>query len=220
MPLRVLIFDLDGTLFDTRDMIYAQWATVLEKHGGAPHTREEVLAKVYGPFHEIMARILNTEDPELIAEAMSSFQEIRKQVEHLFKLYDGVHTTLQALQDRGFRLAAYTGSDNRAITMLEAQGMRAFFEQVVTAEDVTQHKPDPEGVRLILDRLNIEPSEAAMIGDAPAEIQMAKRAQLGLSVGMTHGLSTRAALAAERPDAILDDIPSLLHMSALAGVAA
>lgn len=220
MPLRVLIFDLDGTLFDTRDMIYAQWAAVLEKHGGAPHTREEVLAKVYGPFHEIMARILNTEDPELIAEAMRSFQEIRKQVEHLFKLYDGVHDTLQALQDRGFRLAAYTGSDNRAITMLEAQGMRAFFEQVVTAEDVTQHKPDPEGVRLILDRLSIEPNEAAMIGDAPAEIQMAKRAQLGLSVGMTHGLSTRAALAAERPDAILDDIPSLLHMPALAGVAA
>jgi len=220
MPLRVLIFDLDGTLFDTRDMIYAQWAAVLDKHGGAPHTREEVLAKVYGPFHEIIARILNTEDPELIAEAMSSFQEIRTQVEHLFKLYDGVHDTLQALQGRGFRLAAYTGSDKRALEVLEEQNMRAFFEQVVTAEDVTKHKPDPEGVQLILDRLGVKASETAMIGDAPAEIHMAKRAQLGLSVGMTHGLSTRAALAAEQPDATLDDLPSLLHIPALIGAAA
>ena len=215
MAIKAVVFDLDGTLIDGREMIFAQWEGISKHYLGAPLSRERIASEIYGSFDEIMKRVLNTEDPDLIAQAMVTFAEVREAVKHLASIYDGVHDTLQTLHDHGFKIAAYTNSDRKTIAHLEEENLLHFFDFTITAEEVTKCKPDPQGLYVVLEHLGVEPAHAAMIGDMPADIEMGKRAEFGLTVGITHGFGTRESLTAARPNAIVDGIPSILALPSL-----
>ncbi|OAI43274.1 hypothetical protein AYO41_02330 [Verrucomicrobia bacterium SCGC AG-212-E04] len=132
------------------------------------------------------------------------------------ELFDGVEALLQTLKDRGYRLALATSALRiNQQRIFERFGLGPFFDQVITAEDITQGKPHPEPYLKAAASLGTSPAEAFALEDSLAGIQSAKAAGC-LAIGITHTFSAEALLAAGA-DVI---VPSLTALARMHGVLA
>ena len=122
-----------------------------------------------------------------------------------------------ALQREGLRIAVAT-SDDRAPTLasLQALGVGALTNALACADDGLPNKPAPDMLLALCRQLDVPPAQTIMVGDAVADMEMARNAGVGLKVGVTSGLARAAELAAYA-DLVLDSIQSLLAPDAAAG---
>lgn len=209
--MRVVIFDLDGTLLDGREGIFWQYEQLTKEYDGVPASRKEIAAEVYGTIDEIVRRLVkNTEVP---------FEELQKRHEELMiesfkhcQLYDGVGELLPILRQVGVRIAAVTSSSEHTVKLLDTLGIRRHFDIVIAAHQAKQPKPHPEGILTVLEHLSLKPEEAAMVGDTISDIEAGKRANLAKTIAVTHGFGTVGQLKEANPDHIIEDIPSLLDV--------
>ena len=105
----------------------------------------------------------------------------------------------------GLRQALVTsGSRARVEPDLARHELGGIFEVVICAEDVSSKKPDPEGLLTALDRMGLEPGQAAYVGDSPEDVEMA-RAAGSLAIAIPGGFPNREALQASPRDALTDD---------------
>lgn len=209
--MRVVIFDLDGTLLDGREGIFWQYEQLTKEFDGAPASRNEIASQVYGTVDEIVRRLVkNTDIP---------FHELQKRHEELMieslercQLYEGVVELLPILRQVGVRIGAVTSSNEQAIKLLDTLGIRHYFDVVIAAHHVQQPAPHPEGILTVLEHLAIQPKDAAMVGDTISDIEAGKRANVAKTIAVTHGFGTAEQLKSANPDHMIDDIPSLLDV--------
>jgi 2-phosphoglycolate phosphatase len=211
---RLVIFDFDGVLADTaEDMAHAANGVLLQ-YGMKPVPVLEVRRRIGGGAEALMSRLMVGASDWRVAEAAALFKRGLQACHDHTHLYPGVRATLGRLHSQGVRLAVATNKVE-AITVdaLGRLGISAEFDIVVGAESVTHRKPDPEAVRLILDRLRIRAREALMVGDTAADITAGKRAGTW-TCAVLYGYGEASDLEAAEPDfqvARFDEIPDLLR---------
>ncbi|MBS1117193.1 MAG: Phosphoglycolate phosphatase [candidate division NC10 bacterium] len=166
--LRCVIFDLDGTLVRTNELIYASFNHLMERHLGRRMEPAEIVA-LFGPPEEgAIEKVFGPErTPALMKELLEFYAA---QHSTLADMHEGIEELLRFLKERGIRIALFTGKGRwtTGIT-LGAFGLDGYFDLIVTGNDVERHKPDPEGIRLALDRFGLRPSQALMVGDSVSD---------------------------------------------------
>ena len=193
------LFDLDGTLLDTVDLIVFSYRHTLKAHTGAVPPDEVFLKGLGTPLHTILQGF--TEVPEEV-EAMVETYRIHNRAHHdaMVKSYDGALEAVQHLRARGHRLALVT-SKARSVAErgLEVCGFSDLMEAIVAAEDVARHKPHPEAVTRALEILGADPGAAVFIGDSPHDLAAGHRAGVKTAAALW-GPFSRRDLEPKAPD--------------------
>jgi len=170
-----IIFDLDGTLTQTNELIFATFNHVAEKHLGKRFSPQEITA-MFGPPEEIaIQRLVGKEKYAAAMDDFYSFYELHHPV--MASAYDGIREMLDLLKQRGLILAIFTGKGRRtALITLEQIGIRKHFDLIVTGTDVASHKPSPEGICNVMKKFGLDASQVLMVGDSVSDIHAARGA--------------------------------------------
>lgn len=206
-----VLFDWDGTLVDTGAILLACWHTMSEEVLGYrfPVTAEDerwALSRRAAESFPVLAK-----DPDMVPAMHTAFTRAYAQIAPDFvRGHPGADELLRGLAQHGFRTGVVTSKTTDRVTIDGGlTGLLPLVDVLVTGDDVDRGKPDPQGIRMALDALTIAPDAAVYVGDGAVDIRAGKAAGLR-TVALTHGLSDRAALEAEDPDLIMDDLTSLL----------
>lgn len=209
--MRAIVFDLDGTLLDTRERIFWQFEMLTKEFDGAPATRQEIAAAMHGTADEVIRALIKNEDVSF-ATLQKRYDELRDESLTHLRVYEGTQELLPILRRIGVQLAAVTSGDEREMRALDHVGIRKHFSVVVHAGHVTNPRPHPEGVQLALRHLGVKPEHAAIVGDMPSDIVAGKRAGLAKTIAISHGFSSPDDLIKEAPTHVVEDIPSILDV--------
>lgn len=204
MPLITVLFDVDGTLLDTREFIFAAFEHALTQGGVALPEREWLSAQVGKPLEQIYASLAETAI-DVLVEAHRSFQAANL---HLSVAFEGAAETLARLRDEGVALGAVTSRSRRtSLLTLEQSGLAPYFGAVVSAEDTELLKPHPQPLSKALGMLGRSAEHAAMVGDTPGDVEAGKALGM-LTVGATYGFFG-PGIAASAPDHLIGDVREL-----------
>jgi len=200
LTVRAVLFDLDGTLINTLPLIRWTFERVFEDFG-LPWANGEVMHTVGLPLREIAARYVPDRADEFI-ERYTAFQKTR--FRELTRAYPGAVETLATIKSAGCRTGVVTSKRREpALASLALTRLDQHIEAVVTADDVSRSKPDPEPVFKALKLLDTRPRNAVYIGDSWYDIVAGKQAGV-TTVGATWGIADREQLAEHAPDIIVD----------------
>lgn len=195
-PLDAVVFDLDGVLVDSFEVMRLAFAHAYRGVvGDGEPPFEEYRQHLGGYFPEIMRRMglpLAMEAP-FVAES--------HRLAHRISLYDGVPDLLTGLRERGVRCAVATGkSGDRARRLLDGLGVLELFDHVIGSDEVAHPKPAPDIVRRALELMAVHRDAAVMIGDAVLDLRSARAAGV-TAVAALWGECDRESLLAAGPDA-------------------
>ena len=214
METKVIIFDFDGTLCDTRSNIIIAFRATME-HLGLDMRDEETCGATIGlTLRDGFKSIYPDFDDAKIDYCVETYREIfaERRKELMPDLFPSVKETLEALRKRGYRMTIATSRLTDSLMLfMRHHGIDHYFEYAVGSDSVTHHKPHPEPALKTLRELNIAPSEAIMVGDMPVDIAMAHNAGIR-AIGVDYGNATREELEAAEADWIVDDITKILEI--------
>lgn len=220
LAVKAVMVDLDGTLLDTAADLAAA-ANGMLKRLGLPERNPALIQTFIGKgMANLVKRCLtgkhdlNAEpDAELFARAMPLYEEIYARVMHEnTSPYPGVVEGLQALRDAGLRLACITNkSEKFTLPLLEATGLRKFFELVICGDTLPRRKPDPLPLTHVCERFGIRPQEIVLIGDSRNDVEAARAAGCRV-LCVPYGYNEGAPVQELDSDGIVD---SLLEASNL-----
>ncbi|MGH7959739.1 MAG: HAD family hydrolase [Opitutaceae bacterium] len=161
------MFDLDGTLLDSLPLVLSAIAHALEPFGGRPTM--DILAHLGGPPGRFLGPLLD--DLKNLPVALERLETFHRQNAHLIRPYDGVNTLLGSLRSLDVQLALWTGRDRvSADWLLKSHQLEGYFSAIVCGDDLPSHKPDPAGLREIIRRLDVTPTETLLVGDADVDV--------------------------------------------------
>ena len=209
--LRAALFDFDGTLVDTTELIYQSMRHATGEVLGREIPREILLANVGQPLPRQM-EIIDAER----AEALLESYRLHNQEHHddLIGEFPGVEKSLGRLRAAGVRVAVVTSKRRFSVEMaLESfPGLGEVVDRFVTMEDTTEHKPHPEPLLKGLELLDDVPSEeAAYVGDSPFDVAAAKAAGV-TSVAVSWGAFSEDTLREAEPDHLVGDIDAAVDV--------
>ena len=214
METKVIIFDFDGTLCDTRSNIIIAFRATME-HLGLDMRDEETCGATIGlTLRDGFKSMYPDFDDAKIDYCVETYRQIfaERRKELMPDLFPGVKETLEALRKRGYRMTIATSRLTDSLMLfMRHHGIDHYFEYAVGSDSVTHHKPHPEPALKTLRELNIAPSEAIMVGDMPVDIAMAHNAGIR-AIGVDYGNATREELEAAEADWIVDDITKILEI--------
>lgn len=204
-----VLFDLDGTLIDTNELIITTYLHTLEKYYPGKYSREDVLPFMGPTLHESFGSI----DPDRVEEMILEYRAFNiANHDELVKEFEGVLDTVQTLKEKGYKLGVVT-TKRHDVTMkgLSLMKLDKFFEVIVAYDHVTKTKPDPEPILKALEQLGSTPEEAIMVGDNYHDILGGKNAGT-LTAGCSWSIKGREYIAQYEPDYILDNMTDLLKI--------
>jgi HAD superfamily hydrolase (TIGR01549 family) len=179
-----LLFDFDGTLLDSFPSHYLGYEVML-RHFGIEMTRE-LYKKTYTPNWFAMYEALGIPE-ERYGEADKLW--LAEVARHEQGLFPGVQSLLARL-DEVYQLGLVTaGSGDRVRRDLAAAGIADSFDVIVTADEITRPKPDPQGLQIALRELRLAPEQALYVGDAREDCLMAQAAGVAF-IGIAGEFST------------------------------
>lgn len=162
-PITTLLFDFDGTLGDTNELIISSFRHVLDEHFPGRFQREDILAFIGPSLRDTFSSI----EPEMTDQLIQEYRtwNIANHDDYVTE-FDGVSETLRKLHEQGLKMAVVSTKKRDMVERgLRLIGIESYFETVIGLDDVTNEKPDPEPLLLALERLDRSPEEALMIGD-------------------------------------------------------
>jgi pyrophosphatase PpaX len=203
-----ILFDLDGTLIDSIELILNSARYAFEKLDRECPPQSEWMAGIGIPLFTMFGRYARDEaDKAALIAAYREYQLANH--DRLIRCYDEVIDTVAMLSQRGHELGIVTSkSEALAMRGLARVGLARYMDTVVGCDSSTRHKPDPEPVRIALHRLAAEPGEAVYVGDSVHDI-LAGNAAGVTTLAATWGAFKRADLEPGKPDSYLDSINEL-----------
>jgi pyrophosphatase PpaX len=202
-----VIFDVDGTLTETNELIFATFNFVAKKYLNKDFTPAEITA-MFGPPEEVAVDRLvgSARFPAAIADF---FDFYKSNFRSMAKLHAGMDEVLRFLKERKLLLAVFTGKGSHSTEItLQELGIRQFFDMIVTGQDVVNHKPSSEGIRKVMDRFNLSPDEVLMIGDAVADVKAAHEAGIPIAAVVWDSYSKEKVMKMET-DYLFHDVKEL-----------
>jgi pyrophosphatase PpaX len=207
----VVLFDLDGTLIDSGPIILASMQHATRTVLGREIAYEELAATVGGQGLVSQMRAL---DPDRVDELVEVYKEHNDPLHETLEAFDDLLDVLPRLRVGGRRLGIVTAKRHRTVGLAldRFPELAEQFEVIVGFEDTERHKPDPDPVLAALRKLEVEPAQAAYVGDSPFDIQAAKAADVfAVAVGWG-GIHSDDRLLEEEPDAFVRTAPELLDV--------
>lgn len=169
-----IIFDIDGTLASTNDLICASFNHVAAKYLGRQFTWKEIQT-LFGPTEDVILNDLMKKDYN---DARNDYYEFySEQHDSLAGIYPGMDKLIKGLKNEGVLLSIYTGKGKQSSEItLKKIGVFDYFDMIVTGDDIPGQKPSPVGVERFLSQYNLDKDRVMMIGDAPADVKAARNA--------------------------------------------
>lgn len=206
----LLAFDWDGTLFDSTACIVKSIQAAAREFG-LPEVPAERARHVIGLGLEPALTIAVPELPQTqYRELAQAYRRHYFATVHEVTLFEGVPELLYELAARGHRLAVATGKSRRGLDeALRQVGLQDLFEATRTADE-TASKPNPQMLHELMDELGVPAHATLMIGDTTHDLLLAANAgTAALAVGF--GAHGHEELQAQRPLALVKDVPALAH---------
>lgn len=214
MKPKLIIFDFDGTLGDTRQNIIITMQRTM-KMVGLPVKSDKECASTIGLTLENSFKTLYPDmDMEMAERCVDAYRNIfMESVEELTpELFPGVSDTLARLDAMGIKMSVASSRQSQSLLLfLERMGVARYFPYVLGSDNVTKHKPDPEPVLKTLRELDYSPSEVIVVGDMPVDVAMAHGADVR-AIAVTFGNATREELVESNADYIIDDFTRILEI--------
>ena len=207
--IKAFLFDLDGTLLNSREGIIDTLTGFLNTKG--TEVTKEQIRKLFGtPIEVIFRKMVPSIDEEEVWNYVKEVREVyaKKHLE-ITNTFPETKEVLQALQEKGFRLGvASTKLKKFVVEALEYFELLPFFEEVVSGYEVQNHKPAPDILIEIAKRMNISPLESVYIGDALSDVQAGKEAGM-MTIAVLTGSHTAEKFEEIQPDFIITDLSYL-----------
>ena len=201
-PLDSALFDVDGTLLDTREFIFQAFEHTIREHGLDALERAELERRMGSRKPEFLYREIAPQlDP---AELCLTHREWQEANTALAAAFESSVEVLETLKEGGMRLAVVSTRQRTVEKTLQETGLFEFFDAVVTGNMVTRTKPHPEPVLLAMRQLGATPESTVMIGDAPVDVAAGRAAGVR-TIGVTFGYHAHE-IAAAKPDYLVDDL--------------
>jgi len=180
------IFDLNGTMIDDMHFHAKAWFQILNNDLGAALTWDEVKVQMYGKNSEVLDRIVGKDKftVEQVQE-LSVEKERRYQQEYFphLQLIDGLANFLENARQAGIKMGIGSAAIPFNIDfVLDNLNIRHYFEAIVSADDVTDSKPDPETFLKAAQLLGVEPANCVVFEDAPKGVEAAQNAGMACVV--------------------------------------
>ncbi|HJQ23843.1 MAG TPA: HAD-IIIA family hydrolase [Blastocatellia bacterium] len=217
---RAILFDLDGTLIDTTDLILRCFSHSWRAVYGLEHERAALVATFGIPLREAMRRLLaqkndnpGDQDEALIERLLIEYRAFNvANHDVVARPFDGTRAVVEALRRRGYRIGVVTSKGRDLATRgLRLCALDEMIDAAIFLEDTQVHKPQPEPILAALARLQVTPQEAAYVGDSCHDMVAGRRAGVK-TVAALWGPMPRADLECERPDHLADSINDLLNI--------
>lgn len=205
--INTVLFDLDGTIIDTNELIITTFLHVIEKHGFKPRTREEIIPHMGQTLEHQLQVFSGRED---VADLVADYRKYnRKRHDELIREFPQVKEVISDLYERGITMGIVT-TKIKETTMLALNmfGLKPYMKSIVTVEDVKHPKPHPEPILTALRELDADPKHTLMVGDSAADLQCAKAAGVK-AAGVAWSLKGEAVLRQYDPDYILQEMKDL-----------
>ncbi|HEY3317675.1 MAG TPA: HAD-IA family hydrolase [Coriobacteriia bacterium] len=204
-----VLFDLDGTLIDTVELILTSFRHATRVVLGESLPDEVMMAGVGMPLRQQMHDF----SPEHADELLRVYREHNAEAhDRMVHEYPGTEAVLTELQRRGMPMGVVT-SKGTPMTLrgLRLFGLERFFGVVVTADDVPLHKPDPYPLRHAAELLGVGIERCVYVGDSPHDMEAA-RASRAVAVAALWGAFGAEAVLAPGPDFAIASLPELLPL--------
>jgi phosphoglycolate phosphatase len=211
--MHLIIFDVDGTLVDSQNVIVTAMAQALQRNGLDVPERARVLSIVGLSLPVAVRTLLPAAAPdrlEAVAEDYkAAFAALRAHPDHYEPLFKGAGDTLAELAAcDNVVLGLATGKSRRGVDGLFVRhGIGHYFATIQTS-DTSPSKPHPDMIERAMRETGVEPARTVMIGDTTFDLEMARNAGVA-AIGVAWGYHPVAALAAAGAAAIVDDFAAL-----------
>lgn len=211
MDAKLVIFDFDGTLADTQTIILETYKSTIETLKLPQRKTPELKATIGLPLRDGFVKLypeLSTEEIDKCCDTYRAIFNENKQ-NYVPELFSGVEETLETLRRRNVIMSI---ASSRSRVSLEEfcrkNHIDHYFAMILGAEDVERHKPDPWPVTYTLERLNVSPSDAIVVGDMPYDIKMGMDAGCR-TVGVSYGNATFSELVEAGANRVIPDMSLL-----------
>lgn len=207
MKVNTVLFDLDGTLINTNELIIASFLHTLDTYYPNKYKREDVLAFIGPSLRETFSSM----DPERTEEMIQAYREFNHaHHDELVQEYETVYETVEQLAKQGYKLGIVTTKARKTVEMgLNLTKLHQFFDVIVTIDDVEHVKPHPEPIEKALHLLDANPATTLMVGDNHHDILGGKNAGTK-TAGVAWTIKGCDYLAAYKPDYMLEKMSDLL----------
>ena len=207
-----VLFDLDGTLIDTIELILSSARYAFDGWHRARPTDADWVRGIGTPLVDQLRQYAEGEqEVALLLERYRNHQ--REHHDRMTRCYEDVPAVVERLAGEGYRLGVVTSKATPiAHRSLRFVGLAGYFATVVGYDDTDRHKPDPAPVLAALALLGLEPHEAVFVGDSPHDLEAGRAAGV-VTVAALWGAFDRETLAAATPDHLIEcmsDLPGVL----------
>lgn len=209
---KLILYDLDGTLVDTRQDIINGVRHALNELNGPQLTDDEIKTCVGTGLHALIKKVFRTEDEVLADKGSRLYREHYK--EHMLdhtRLYPGAKEFLAYFGAR--RQAVITNKPNPySRQILEALGVADYFIAILAGDNGLPFKPDPAAIHHLMEETGASEEETLFVGDSQIDIEAARNAGIEI-VTLTHGFTPENILREAKPDHMIHDFAELMQLA-------
>lgn len=176
--IRAVLFDLAGVIADTLHYHYLAWKFIFEKHGGSV-SKQTILLHEGRKSREVLPILMKQTGVEIPEDRQDQFiEEKRAYYRKIVRIshYPGSFEVVDTLKRRGFKVALVTASAFKNMAYALSPEQQACFDFILTGDEITRAKPDPEPYLTAASRLGLKPAECIVVENAPLGIEAAKAA--------------------------------------------
>ena len=208
---RLVVFDLDGTLIDSKRDLADSANEMLTAYGAAPLTEDAVGHMVGAGAAQLVARALQAAQLNVpLDDALARFLENydRRLTNHT-RPYHGIPELLAELESEGVKMSLLTNKPlGASARILEAFGLSRFFRLRVGGDGHWPRKPAPEGLRFLMSEESADPSQTMLVGDSSVDLSTARNAGVRICLARYGFGFADVAPETLRGDEVLVDEPS------------
>ncbi len=201
--IEAVLFDLDGTLVNSHKIVVELFKTTLDFYN-IHLSNEEIAPKIVHTLEGSYQAMVQGED---INKFCLKHGELNGELIPKIETFSGVYEVLNEFEKSKIELAVVTARTRWAEEILQSTGLKGIFKKVVTGSDVTNNKPDPEGIYKVLGELGIRKTNAIMVGDTAPDIGAGKNAGIE-TVGVTYGFYGKKVIECN-PDYVINNFIEL-----------
>ena len=208
--IKAVLFDLDGTLLDTNELIYTSFVKTFKDKLNIELKKEEVTQFFGIPLGDPFKKYTNSEN---VDELVAYYREYNEAIhDTMCFAFEGVKELLTSLRDKGIKIAIVTSKRKElAERGMEIAGIYDFMDVIITPESTTKHKPNGDPAIKACNDLGIDPSEAIMVGDSPFDIYCGKNAGCK-TCGVNYTFIDLNVLKESEPDYFIDKPLDILNL--------
>ena len=208
----VVLFDFDGTIMDSEQMIIGCFAYLFQKYGNIKDFTKEVQQEVFGPpLRDELKKLFPDQNTDVLMKEYTEFQKSLPG-RHLVSTLPHVEEVLKELKKKGYVVAIVTSRLSESCeTWVEDLEIEEYIDLVVGTERYRHAKPKPDGIIETCEMLNVSHDSVMYVGDNVSDVQAGKNAGV-YTVGFITNEEKREKIEAEKPNATISDIKELLTL--------